>query len=321
MATLDEGVINLQRFIGALVNAHGAVEQLTSHFEEKTRTFTELDGQAAHEGDGLNHHLEEAAGALQTGEQDASTALGDLTQAATEGESSTEEGKDLVGKAASDVEEKARAVVDALEGAHSTLTEQGFTALGHTLETAENELQAEDGHCTEALGALVTAAQGKEAESHTAWDAAQGELEHAATDTEHAASDVEAAATDTEHGFEAAGTEGASQCTALEGELEQIYHALVSGVETQGHDWEQGVQQAAQDAASFLHDGEEHQLVQPATLLHDEALAGLQHEYEALSTVLEASTSLVGEVPPLSEDLVKAESVVADVDEVMNALA
>src|SRR5262245_59458343 len=206
MATIEEHLANLEQFIGALGNAHGAVEQLTPHFEEKTRGFSGLDGQAAQEGDGLNSHLEEAASALQTGEPDAVAALHDLTQAATDGEHTTDEAKDLVGKAATEVEEKSQAVVTELDGAHATLSEQGFTALGHTLEAAEKDLQAEDGHCTEALGAVTTAAQAQAGESHTAWEAAHGELEHATTEIQQAASDVESAATEAELGFQAAET-------------------------------------------------------------------------------------------------------------------
>jgi chromosome segregation ATPase len=320
METFDDKIANLEKFIAALISSHGAVEQLNAHFEDKTRSFSGLEGQAAQEGDGLNNHLEEAESALQGGEQDAASALRDLTQAATEGEHALDEAKDLVAKAASDVEAKAQAVATGLEGAHATLTEQGFVALDHALEAAQKELQAEDGHCTETLAAFTAAAQARDGESHAAWDAAHGEYEHATADLERAATEVAGARTDTEHGFEAAETEAASQCTSLEGELVQMYHALLSGVEAEGHEWDQHVQQATQDATSFLHDGEEQRLAQPARLLHDEPMAGLTHEYEALSHLLEASTSLVAEVPPLSEDLVKAEYVVSTVDRLIQAL-
>jgi hypothetical protein len=321
MATLDDGVVNLQRFIGHLANSTSALGQLTDHFESKSKSFAQLEDEVGQEGDGLGDELQEMTTALETGEQEATSALTDLTQAAADGQQSTEEAQQLVEKAASDVDQKVHTVMTELDGADTSLTDQGFQALGQTLDEAEKELHTEDEESTSAFAELGTAVQGFESDSQTAWDAAEGELEHSTSDLQQEETDLESAAGDAVHGFEAAGTEGENQCSALESELEAIYEHLVTGVEAEGHEWEQAVQQAAQASAGFLQSGQQERVDEPATLVHDEAITGLDHEYDALAQMLDTSAGTIAELEPLSEDLVKADSVVGEVDELMQALA
>ena len=59
MATLDQGVVNLQRFVGLLASATSAHEHVGDHVKEASRRFSELDNEAEQEGGGLNDHLTE----------------------------------------------------------------------------------------------------------------------------------------------------------------------------------------------------------------------------------------------------------------------
>ncbi len=54
MATLDDGVTNLQRFVASLAMATSALEKSGEHFKESGQRFAQLEDEAGDEGDGLN---------------------------------------------------------------------------------------------------------------------------------------------------------------------------------------------------------------------------------------------------------------------------
>jgi methyl-accepting chemotaxis protein len=321
MATLDDGVVNLQRFVANLANATSALGQVDDYLGAKARSFTELENEAADEGDGLSGHLEDAGSALDTGKGEVTDALGDLAQAATDGQQALGEAEDKVEQAASDLEEKVQTALTDLDEANTSLTDEGFQALGHTLDEAEQELQAESQETEQAFTELETAVHGFETEAQTAWDDAEHELETATSELGEGESTIETEGSEGVHAFETAATEMETHCAALEGDLELIYHALSSGVEAQGHEWEQAVQNVAREAVGFAQDGQQQRLDDPATMLDDDALGSLDQEYTTLAAVLDMATAIAGELEPLGEELVKCQAVVVEVDELMSALA
>jgi hypothetical protein len=100
-----------------------------------------------------------------------------------------------------------------------------------------------------------------------------------------------------------------------------MYDAFDQGVEKQGQAWEQAVETAGQDETTFVTEGRQQRVDQPAGMVEDEALAPLNQEYEALDTVLDAAVTALGELQPLAEDLPKCQTVVGQIDALMKALA
>jgi hypothetical protein len=103
--------------------------------------------------------------------------------------------------------------------------------------------------------------------------------------------------------------------------VDVIYDALDAAVDQEGQDWEQNVDDLAKQAVAWAQSAAQERLEQPARLVEEQALAALEQEYAALGTVLEAGRDIAGDLDPLAEDLARCQAVVAQVDELMKALA
>jgi chromosome segregation ATPase len=321
VATLDEGVINLQRFVGLLATATSATEQVGDHVKESSRHFSQLEDEAEQEGGGLNGHLTELAQALETDEAEAVSAIADLAQAATEAQTAAGGAHDKVEQTATDLDEKAGAIENGLEQASGQLTSEGFQPLSQALEEAQREMDTESHEEEQAFTELESAVSGFESEADTAWNEAETELDEAAADMTAAETELQTASNEDVHEFESAAGALESACTELEGAVDTIYDVMSQGVEAQGQSWQQAVQASGHDALTFVTDAHQQRLDQPAAMVKDEALATLSHEYEALDTVLGAATTAVSELPPLAEELIKCHGAFGEIDALMDALA
>lgn len=320
MANLDEAVVNLERFIGTLTEATGVLEDVSEHLEEKAREFAKLEDAAGEDGDTVSGHLDEALDALEDARGEAEDALADLEHAAGEGERSLSEGRDEAEQTASDLEDKVRTALADVDEAHASLSSDGFQTLGQTLDDLEGQMEAEANETAQALNAMETDAQGLLREAETAWQEAESAVDAAAADVAAQESAVENEATEGTTAFEAAAVEAESRCTSIDQELETLYGALESTVGTEGAAWDQAVQDVTQTVLTFLQEGGRERLEEPAALLDDEALDGLDREYDTLAAALGAAESTATELPPLADELVRSQSVVGQVAELMNAL-
>jgi chromosome segregation ATPase len=321
MATLDEGVVNLQRFVGLLASATSATQQVGDHVKEAAGHFAQLETEAEQEGGGLNDELTELGQALETEEAEALSAMTELQQAATEAQGKADEAQDKVEKAATDLDEKAGAVESGLEQASEQLTNEGFQPLTQALDEAQQEMEKESNEEEQAFTELESAVGTFESEAETAWNEAEAELEEATGELNEGETQLETESKEGVQGFETAADKLESDCTDLEQDVDAIYSELSTGVEAQGQAWQQAVQAASQEALTFTNEARQQQLDQPAALVKDEALSTLTQEYEALNTVLEAATIAVNGLEPLAEDLVKSQGVLGEIDSLMAALA
>lgn len=321
MAEFDQAVLNLERFIGLLVNATSAVEQVEQHLVQCGRQFGELEQDAGEEGGGLNDRLEDLSTTLESEEAEAVAALGELTQASGQAQQDTADVETKVEQAATELDQTADQVESAIEQASTQLDQEGFEAFGQALETAQQELEASSQEAERSLTDLAGAVAGFETEAEAAWNEAGTELESSTTALVTAETEIEATAQDGVQGFDAAADSLEDACGSLVKEVDLIYDALDSGVAAQGQEWEQAVDAAALEALGFVGDARHERLDAPASMVDDEALATLNQEYEALGTVLDAAEGPLGDLEPLSSELVRAQAVVGQIDELMNALA
>jgi hypothetical protein len=162
---------------------------------------------------------------------------------------------------------------------------------------------------------------GFENEAETAWNEAESKLEEATTDLAEGGTAIEGASSEGVQAFGTAATELEGACAELATEVDAMYDGFDQGVETQGQAWQQAVQAVAQEALTFVSEGQQVRLDQPAAMVEDEALASLTQEYETLQTLLDSAGKVVGELDPLAEDLVKCRAVMDDIDKLLNALA
>src|SRR5574341_430855 len=109
MAGLDEGVVNLQRFVAALATATGALETIGQHIEASAQKLVELQDHASEDGGQLNDQLEDLASALDREQGEACDGLDEVAQAATAAQGTVAEAIDKADSAASHVESRTQA--------------------------------------------------------------------------------------------------------------------------------------------------------------------------------------------------------------------
>lgn len=321
MASLDEGVVNLQRFIAHLVNSTGALEKSSEHFNESSHRFGELEDEAAEQVGGLNDELEELGSALDSSLKGAEDALTELTQAATDAQGTSGEAQHRLEEAAASLENQAEKTDSELADGNARLTTEGFDALGRTLDEAQKELHAEAQDAEQVFTKLEDAIGTSQTEAEAAWDSAEAALDEATTELGQDASAFEAAADESVQGFDTAAGEFEQQCTDLASDVDLIYDALDSAVDQEGHEWEQNLEALAKEAAAWASGAAEERLEQPARMVEEEALNSLEQEYSAVGTLLEGGRDTAGELEPLADDLAHCQAVVAQVDQLMNAMA
>jgi len=321
MAEYDQVVVNLERFIGLLAAATSAVGQVEDHVEDVGRQFEQLEQDAGEDGGALNDHLEELATTLESEEAEAVAAIGELTQAGTEAQQDVADVDAKVEQAATDLEQAADAVETHLEQAATQLATEGFEPFDQVLATAQQELESSSHETEQALTEFVSAVGGFETEAEAAWNEAETELESSTTALVEGETSLEAVAQEGVRGFDAEADSLETACGTLVTEVDAIYDELDAGVVAQGQEWEQAVDGAGQDALAFVTEARQQRLEPSASMVDDEALGTLNQEYEALGTVLDAAETPMGELEPLSAELVKAKGVVGQIDELMNSLA
>ena len=321
MAEFDQAVQNLERFIGLVVNATSAVGQVEDHVAENGRLFGELEHDAEEGGGGLNDRLEELATTLESEESETVTAIGEVTAAGNDATQGAGEVETKVEQAASDLEQVADAVETQLEQANTQLANEGFEPLDQALDEAQTELESQAQETEQALTELATEIGTFETETEAAWNEAEAELDSSTTAMAQEETEIEAEAQEGVQGFDAAADALEAACQSLVTEVDQIYDALDAGVAAQGQAWEQAVDAAAQEAVTFVSDAHQQRVESSATMVDDEALGPLNQEYEALAALIDDAATPLNDLEPLSAELVRAQSVVGQIDALMNALS
>lgn len=321
MADMDQAVANLERFLGLLAQATAALGQVEDHVAETGRQLEELENDAGEEGGGLNDRLEELATVLQDDEAETIAALGEITRAGNEAQQDVAEVEGKVEQAASDVDQAVDQVEAALEQASTQLDTEGFEAFDGALEAARRELEASSQETEQGFGDLATASASFEAEAESAWNEAAAEVASSTAALAEGEAAIGNASQEGAQAFAAAADSMEDACGALVKEVGLVYDALDSGVDAQGAEWEQAVDAAAQEALTFVGEAGQQRLEAPAALVRDEALAALGQELDAVGTVLDEAGAPASDLEPLSAELTRAQTVVRQIDELMNALA
>jgi chromosome segregation ATPase len=320
VATLDDGIANLQQFIASLVTATSVLEGVTKHLNDTTHDLAQIESQAGERGDELNRELQEFQSQLDSEEEEARQALTTLGHEAEEAQRISTEADHRLEQAATHFEEQAHKVATDLEHDQTELTSQGFTPLDHTLEETEQQLQTLGQETEHAFQELEGAVQGFQSEAQAAWDEEEGAVEHATTEAAHQEQTLVTEATEGTQAFEHEAGELEEAASTLESELETIYQSLRSGVETASQELTHAVQDAAQHAVSLVETGKQTSLDGPADALEHDALHPLEEEYQTLQASLQAAAATAAEVHPLADDLGKCHAVVGQIDQIMNAL-
>jgi predicted nucleic acid-binding Zn-ribbon protein len=320
MATTDDPIANLERFIATLAAANGALEKITQHVQETSQGFTQLEAETHDHGGSLKEHLEGFRSSVDTAEEEVRQAIDEIGQAAAGGQQALAEAEGHVEQAGSDFEEKAHAVSAHLDEEHSRLTDQGFTVLGHALDEAEQQLESERQELEQAFKELEGAVHASETEAQAAWEAGHGAYENSTSDLSHEESGLAAEASGAHQAFDSDASEIDSVCHSLDGEIEAIYHAFTAAVEAAGGELGGAAQNLLQQAVGFIEAGGQSRLEEPANTLEADSLRPLGEEYAALGATLNSASAIAAELEPLADDLVKSKAVAGQIDKLVNTI-
>jgi ABC-type transporter Mla subunit MlaD len=321
MATIDDGIDNLRRFLANLSSADGALETITRHLGETARAFVQLEADSDERGGRLSERLEGLHAKLGTEEQEARQAVEDLGQVAQDEAKTLGEAQVQVEQAAAGFEGQTHAVSAELEQGHARLTDQGFTLLEHTLEDAEQRLEGARQELEQALGDLESTIPALQAEVRSAWDAVDGAFDQASSDLRTQEEALTMEASDSGQGFLSSATELESACSSLEEDIATIYDGFSSSVDVAGQELAQAIQDLVQQAIGFVEAGRQARLDEPADSLAGEALGPLREECRSLQASLDSAASATADLEPLADELAKCQAVIGDIDKLLNALA
>jgi hypothetical protein len=320
MATVDDGIVNLRRFVAALATATAALEEIGEHIEGSAQKLVELEAYASEEGGELNEQLAELGSALDRERGEACDGLNQATRAAIEAQGTVGQSIDRLGGAAAEVETRAQSALAEIDKAHAELSERGFTDLARTVEDLEQAMEAEVRELDQAFDELKSAVDRVEGESQTTWDAADAEVDQSTADVGEVQTALENQTADSVSGLEAEAGQLEAFCTTLAGDVDLIYDVLDAGVHTAGQQWEQHAFQLGQESTRAIQAAEKEQLQQPLLALQG-PFAELDQTLSSLGTLLQVATEVGHELSPLAEELAKCQQVVGQIDKLLNALA
>lgn len=319
---LDEGVLNLERFIGILMNTIEQVQDHTSTIEDHANTLEDLDNDAEGALNDLTGALDDFEEGLESSEGDSVQEIGELRQLASEGE-----GQRLVQaesdteQAGSEFESGVQEGRDALEQAQGSLTDDGFEQLGSTVEgvisaIGDSQQQAESDF--EELDSAVAGAQTRSTEALSGSEDSFGQTVDELTDKKEG---LVTDAGDCVTAFDGLGDDIDGQARTLAGELEGLYGGWTGDVDTDAEDFNEAVETLMSDTAAYVDTVTEDQLQAPAETVLDDAIEPYLQELAELQSVLdEARTSAEGDLLPLVDELERALGVVATIDQLLNAV-
>ena len=321
MATLDDGIENLRRFIAKLVAANAAVDQVTTHLQESTRELTQLEGTATEQGGGLNDDLEQAGTQLEGDHAEAVKALEELARESGSAEQAVEGERTQVEQSARGFEDAARSVATDLDEESGRLTQDGFGVLAQTIDEVEAELESARSESGQAWTELQGAIDGFEARSQTAWDAGDAALDESAAAAAGLQAALEAEAAAGVQAVDQAGDELEGDCATLVQELVAVYDACVAGIDAEASALAAEVQDLGDQVLAFVQTEGDGRLAVPAAAVENEALEGLETEYTNVAVAITAGLATSGVLDPLTEDLAKSQTVVGQVDRLISAMA
>ncbi|MET0552832.1 MAG: hypothetical protein ABW221_07335 [Vicinamibacteria bacterium] len=320
MADVDQSIANLERFLALVASAVSAVRTVEDHVERNGRAFDQLEQDAGGDGDAVNDLLQELGATLASEEAEAAAALTELVQTATDAQRSVTEADTKAEQAATGLDETADAAGATLEQASARVGAEGFERFQAALTEAGQALASSSQETSRALLDLETAVGGSESELKAAWDEGDAELDESTAQMTDAVTALEEAVQEDVEAFGNAADAFGDACGALVAEIDQVYDVLDAGVAEQGQAWEHAVDAAAREASAFA-DAARRRLEASASALGDEELSALREEYDSVAGVLDATAAPLGELEPLSAELVSARAVLVQIDELLGALS
>jgi hypothetical protein len=321
MVQLDEGVGNLERFIGIITDTSAKLDE----------GVEALDDAASHI-DGVEGDTEDTLGDFVSTLEDMAGDIGDAAGTAAESidrvaQQAREIAQDRCGEVESDAtaagdsfEERIESGGDALDTETASTVNDGFKVFGETLDRSTQELKQAGEEAGQALKTLGTDAASEQAEAEQAFDGMESSLDAAGSEITTHASTIEAASQAAVSDLEGAGEDLEAECTDQQGEADATYQTFGDTVEEKAGDLATETQTLLESAGDDLNTEASEPITAALGLAVDEA----GNEYDAalddVGTALTAGEEMSNELEPLVGELDKAEGIVDEIDRLLKAM-
>jgi DNA repair exonuclease SbcCD ATPase subunit len=323
MATLDEGIENLQRFNALLAETNTQVEQTIDNLETQEHDLGQLEEDLETKLDGLQSELQELKSEVEKAEDDASgeiERLGEAAQNAAGGP--LEEAENDLDEAEDDVQQKLSKDQGDADKAFATLESDGFEELHGTLQTVGGDVQKSQGEVEQSFDTFDQELQGMQQELEGAGTKAVEGMDQAAEaisgeEAEELKSKVAGYVTAWGQTVPQEVESGADQVV---NDLHSNYEGWKSEADADADELMQTVGQLATELAEMLTSELGEQLEQAVDKAKDEAFGTLDDDLGSTNAVLEAGEDTTGELDPLVPELEIAKTVVGEIDTALGAL-
>ncbi|HET9316104.1 MAG TPA: hypothetical protein VFQ51_10965, partial [Vicinamibacteria bacterium] len=299
----------------------GELERITRDLAARERDLSQLEGDAAEEGGGLNDRLDELATTLAAAEDDARGAVEDLGTAGSDAQDAIGDSLERLDDAVGQLGERAQEAADAVEEGHARLTEQGFEALGRALDGLQHDVDAAREEAATLTTGFVGAVEACQADCEAAWCAAQGVVDQAATEAVTLHASLETSATEAAEDLKAEAEEIETVCASLEGDLTAIYEGLADGAQGEQEALSDAIRSTASELTTRVEGSEIAQVEQPGESVEQNALAPLDAELAQLAATLAGAAPLTDALPPLTAELARCAAVAGRIEELLQAMA
>lgn len=322
MASVDDSVANLQKFIGEAEAAASHLTHSNVQLQEISEGVEQLGQRAQSEIADLNGALQDGLQELGSGREALVTALEGVADEADESVSDAIDAKESdLEDAVREMEDEAESSKDELEQACDRVTDDGFRVHAEALQNLESGLDDAQQASEEAFESLAGEVQSLQARGEAVKEETAGALAEAESEAEREAADLG-------ERFDAARTEWAQtideglreSCEEVGGQVQQLYADWGEAVGGLAGEIDEECAPPFEAAATFLEQESYQALEQAVTELLQTPSEALLVEQGEAAGVLEAGSAVAEALTVLIPDLRVSVSVVGEIERLLNEL-
>jgi hypothetical protein len=317
----DESIDNLRRYVAIAADALERIQSTTPTIESNGDALDDLEHQVDEKLSALDSEADGCVSDIDSGEGEALGEVSKLTNLAQEAADSR------FPDAQHDLEEAGTRIDQTLDSAGSELqtddqhlTSQGFEALTHALDEAEQGFDQTRTQNESHFQALDDALKGFEGDLESAYNDSGQKLEDARTDCGDEANNLGTEASTQVQAMEAAGTDFEGGLGTLETEAGSAYDGVNEQVGTESQELTDGLSQSLEDEARHLASELTDQIEQASTLVTNETAGPHLEELGTLREAVWKAESAGADLDPLVVDLQKCQQVLDVIQRLLDSL-
>lgn len=322
MATPDDSVENLERFISVLTVTIEEVHEHSSTIEDHADTIEDLDSDTESALEDLSTALADFEDDLTGAEQDALEQVQALRQEARDGtDQRLTRAESEVERAESDFESVLEDGRSRIEEAHSELTSDGFSGLEATMQNVESALAEDQQQAVASFDGLDAGVAELETRTTGAYTDTTGEFDQTNAEVANQQTAIETDAGDGITALDGVGDDIDGFCRAEAAALVGLYDGWGGEVDTEAQELMDEAATALIEASVAVDTLIQDDLTDPVQAVLTDAFGPYLTELGELQSVVdEAQGPATGELMTLVDDLEKALGVMDTIAELLRAL-